>query len=241
MPPAADPRERLIVALDFPTAAAALDLVGRLEGQALWFKVGLELFLTAGGGIVTSLRERGYNIFLDLKLHDIPNTVAGAIRSVAPLGASLLTVHASGGCAMLTAAAEATAKSNGPQLLAVTVLTSFDAAQLACTGVLDPIPTQVLRLARMAEKAGIHGMVCSPEEVPSLRAELASNPLLVVPGIRPASTEPANQLGDQRRVATPASAIAAGASKLVVGRPITQSPDPAAATAAILAEIASAL
>ena len=237
MTSASDPRERLIVALDVPSAAEALELVARLEGRALWFKVGLELFLAAGGSIVTTLRERGYNVFLDLKLHDIPNTVAGAIRSVAPLGASLLTVHAAGGCAMLNGAAEATAKTNGPQLLAVTVLTSFDAAQLACTGVSDPIPAQVLRLARMAEQAGIHGMVCSPEEVPNLRAELSSGPLLVIPGIRPASAE----LGDQRRVATPAAAIAAGASKLVVGRPITQAANPAAATEAILAEIASAL
>jgi orotidine-5'-phosphate decarboxylase len=237
MPLAADPRERLIVALDVPSAAEALELVARLEGRALWFKVGLELFLTAGGSVVTTLCERGYNVFLDLKLHDIPNTVAGAIRSVAPLGASLLTVHASGGCAMLTAAAEATAQSNGPRLLAVTVLTSFDAAQLAGTGVSDPVPTQVLRLARMAERSGIHGMVCSPQEVSSLRAELAFNSLLVIPGIRPASTEH----GDQRRVATPASAIAAGASMLVVGRPITQSANPAAATEDILAEIASSL
>jgi orotidine-5'-phosphate decarboxylase len=230
-------RERLIVALDFPSAAIALDHVDRLEGQALWFKVGLQLYLAAGGSIVETLRNRGHKVFLDLKLHDIPNTVAGAIYSVAPLGASLLTVHAAGGCAMLNAAAEATAKANGPELLAVTVLTSFDAAQLACTGVSDALPAQVLRLARMAEAAGIHGMVCSPEEVSNLRAELASNSLLVIPGIRPASAEH----GDQRRVATPASAIRAGASKLVVGRPITQAVNPAAAAEAILAEIAAVL
>jgi len=234
--PPSTPRDRLIVALDFPSAASALDLVDRLEGRCQWFKVGLELYLAAGGDIVRLLRGRGFDVFLDLKLHDIPNTVAGAVRSISPLGASLLTIHAAGGAAMLNAAAEAAATAPGaPRLLAVTVLTSMDAAQLAGIGIASSPAEQVLRLARLAHSAGIDGLVCSPEEVPELRRELA-NPLLVVPGIRPAGTA----AGDQRRIATPASAIADGASMLVVGRPITQAADPAGAVEAILAEIASA-
>jgi orotidine-5'-phosphate decarboxylase len=227
-------RDRLIVALDFPSARQALELVDQLEDRCQWFKVGLELYLAAGGSIVTSLCERGFNVFLDLKLHDIPNTVAGAIRAVAPLGASLLTIHAAGGPAMLSAAAEAAASTPGaPQLLAVTVLTSMDAAQLYGIGVADAPGAQVLRLARLAAASGIHGLVCSPEETHLLRAELPGDPLLVVPGIRPAGAA----VGDQRRIATPAAAIAAGASMLVVGRPITHAADPAASAGAIFAEI----
>ena len=234
--PSTSAADRLIVALDFPTAAAALDHVDRLEGQALWFKVGLELFLAAGGSIVSALRDRGFQVFLDLKLHDIPNTVAAAIRSVTPFGASLLTVHAAGGAAMLSAAAEAAAAPHSPRLLAVTVLTSMDAPELRAVGVPDTPAAQVLRLACLATACGIPGLVCSPAEIQLLRAELGPAPILVVPGIRPAGAD----LGDQRRVATPASAIADGASMLVVGRPVTRSPNPAAALAAILQEIESA-
>jgi orotidine-5'-phosphate decarboxylase len=231
-------RDRLIVALDFPTAGQALRHVERLEDQCLWFKVGLELYLAAGSSIVTSLRDRGFNVFLDLKLHDIPNTVAGAVRSVSPLGAALLTIHAGGGSAMLAAAAEAAATTpNAPRLLAVTLLTSMDAAQLHAIGVPDAPSIQVMRLARLAASAGFDGLVCSPEETRLLRAELPGDPLLVVPGIRPAGA--AVEMDDQRRIATPASAIADGASMLVVGRPITRAANPAAAAEAILSEIAA--
>jgi orotidine-5'-phosphate decarboxylase len=229
---ATTPRDRLIVALDFPSAALALDHVDRLEGSCRWFKVGLELYLAAGGSIV-----RGFEVFLDLKLHDIPNTVAGAVRSVSSLGASLLTVHASGGEAMLAAAAEAAAGApDAPRLLAVTVLTSMDATQLSGVGVFDSPAQQVLRLGRLAMATGMDGLVCSPAEVSALRANLGDSPLLVVPGVRLEGGDH----GDQRRVATPSAAIAAGASMLVVGRPITQAPDPAAAVKAIFAEMANA-
>jgi len=236
MPTPTQARDRLIVALDFPTADLALRQVDQLEDRCLWFKVGLELYLAAGRAIVTSLRERGFNVFLDLKLHDIPNTVASAVRSVSSLGASLLTIHAAGGSAMLAAAAEAAASTpNAPRLLAVTVLTSMDAAQLQGVGVPDAPAAQVLRLAKLAASAGIDGLVCSPEEIRQIRAELRGDPLLVVPGIRPAGADAA----DQRRIATPSIAIAAGAAMLVVGRPITQAADPARAATAILAEIAA--
>ncbi len=234
MPTPNSARDRLIVALDFPTAELAQHQVEQLEGQCQWFKVGLELYLATGSSIMTSLRNQGFNVFLDLKLHDIPNTVASAVRSVSSLGASLLTIHAAGGSAMLSAAAEAAASHpDAPRILAVTVLTSMDTAQLAGIGVFDSPAMQVLRLGKLAESAGIDGLVCSPEEISKLRAGLARNPLLVVPGIRPAGTA----AGDQRRIATPATAIAAGASMLVVGRPITQAADPAKAAEAILAEI----
>ncbi len=234
-PESLTPRDRLIVALDFPTAPQALAHVDTLEGQALWFKVGLELFLSAGPTIVTTLRDRGFHVFLDLKLHDIPNTVASAIRAVTPLGASLLTVHAFGGPAMLTAAAEAASLPGAPRLLAVTVLTSMDAPELQSIGIPLAPAGQVLHLAHLAAASGIHGLVCSPAELRPIRRDLGPSPLLVIPGIRPTGSAQ----GDQRRIATPQSAIADGASMLVVGRPITQSPNPAAALAAILAEIES--
>ena len=228
-------RQRLIVALDFPGTAPALEAVHRLEGLVQWFKIGLELYLAEGNSIVEKVRGLGYSVFLDLKLHDIPNTVAGAVRSVAKTGADMLTVHAAGGPAMLAAAREAAeAAASGPKLLAVTVLTSMDAAQLAATGVNSSPHDQVSRLAEMAHSAGIRGFVASAEEVLSLRAAYSSA-TLVIPGIRPAGTA----VGDQKRVATPASAIAAGADYLVIGRPITQAPNPAAAAQAILDEIAA--
>src|SRR5271156_129548 len=157
-------RDRLIVALDLPSGKDALALVDRLDGACRWFKVGLELFLAAGGSIVQTLRARGHSVFLDLKFHDIPNTVAAAVRSVGPLGAELLTIHASGGPAMLGAAAEAAAGlADPPRLLAVTVLTSMDRAQLAATGTLRSPEEEALLLARMAFANEIHGFVCSPE------------------------------------------------------------------------------
>ncbi|MBT9330663.1 orotidine-5'-phosphate decarboxylase [Paracidobacterium acidisoli] len=229
-------RDRLIVALDYPDSVSALAAVDRLSGLCGWFKVGLELYLAAGNGIVETLRRRGFSVFLDLKLHDIPNTVAGAVRSATICGADMLTVHASGGPAMLAAAAEAASTPHAPKLLAVTVLTSMDQQQLAATGVTDPPASQVLRLAQMAWGSGIRGFVASAEELPALRSHLPKA-TLVIPGIRPAGAA----IGDQKRVATPAAAIAAGAGFLVVGRPITQAPDPAQAAEAILGEIASAI
>jgi orotidine-5'-phosphate decarboxylase len=228
-----DPKDQLAVALDFPSAAEALGLVDRLEGACKWFKVGMELYYAAGNGLVETLRGRGYDIFLDLKLHDIPNTVAGAVRSVTSAGASLLTVHAGGGAAMMRAAVAAANVPGGPRLLAVTVLTSMDAAELSGVGVAASPADQVLRLARLAQGAGINGMVCSAEEVGALRAEMGLETMLVVPGIRPAGSD----VGDQRRVATPETAIAQGAAMLVVGRPITKAIDPGVAARAIIDEI----
>jgi orotidine-5'-phosphate decarboxylase len=230
------PKDRLIVALDFPNATQALKLVDALDNTCQWFKVGMELYYATGNSLIQTLRDRGFNIFLDLKLHDIPNTVAGAVRSATSAGASLLTIHASGGAAMMTAAVEAAAAPNAPRLLAVTVLTSMDTTQLAGIGITDTPAKQVLRLAQLAEASGITGMVCSPEEVSELRTTLKPETLLVIPGIRP--TGSAAQ--DQKRIATPSTAIAQGASMLVVGRPITQSPNPKAAAESILEEIAKA-
>ena len=230
-----DPRDQLIVALDFPKADLAWALVEQLDGQCRWFKVGLELFLAEGESIVHGLRGKGFEVFLDLKLHDIPNTVAGAVRSVSRCGASLLTLHAAGGKTMLAAAAEAAAGlPDAPALLAVTVLTSMDRDELAGVGVDGQVEEQVLRLGRLALAAGIPGLVCAAEELAPIRSELGSRPLLVVPGIRPAG----GATGDQSRVATATAAIAGGASKLVVGRPITRAENPAAACEALLAEIA---
>jgi orotidine-5'-phosphate decarboxylase len=229
------PKDRLAVALDLPDATQALNLVDRLGDTCQWFKVGMELYYAAGNDIVKKLRDRGFKVFLDLKLHDIPNTVAGAVRSATQAGASLLTLHASGGAAMMSAAAEAASAPGSPRLLAVTVLTSMDANELAGIGVSSSPAEQVLRLARLAQASGIDGMVCSPEEVAALRRETGPSTLLVVPGIRPAGTAQ----DDQKRIATPAQAIAEGASMLVVGRPITRATDPAEAARAILREMNS--
>ena len=226
--------DRLIVALDFPSSEDAFQLVDQLDGRCRWFKVGLELYLAAGPPVVEALASRGFSVFLDLKLHDIPNTVARAVRSVSTMGASMLTVHASGGLPMLVAAAEtANVSPGGPKLLAVTVLTSMDTEQLAQVGVSQQTAGQVLRLAHLAASAGINGFVCSPQEVAMLRAELAPDSVLVVPGIRPSGSA----TGDQARIATPAKAFADGASFLVVGRPITQALDPSGAAKAILEEM----
>jgi orotidine-5'-phosphate decarboxylase len=231
-------RKRLIVALDVPTAAAATELVNRLEGACQWFKVGLELFTAAGPAVLEPLVARGYSVFLDLKFHDIPNTVAGAVRSAARLGVRMMTVHAAGGPAMLQAAQSALeGVSDPPQLLAVTVLTSMDEAQLKAAGVGRAPAEQVKLLAKMGLEAGIRGFVCSPQEVAALRTLTGPEGVLVVPGIRPAGSES----GDQKRIATPAEALRAGASYLVVGRPITLAPDPAEAAEAILKEMAEAL
>lgn len=230
-------RDRLTVALDFGSEIEALRLVDRLDGCCKWFKVGMELFYATGAPLVRTLRERGFEVFLDLKLHDIPNTVAGAVRSVTASGASLLTIHAAGGERMMAAAAEAAQAPGAPKLLAVTVLTSMDANDLTATGVTGNPAEQVQRLALLAQWAGIGGMVCSAEEASLLRGTLLPDAMLVVPGIRPTGTT----VGDQRRIATAASAIRDGASMLVVGRPITQATDPAAMATAILREIETAI
>ena len=241
-PATADPRElarqRLIVALDVPDAGAANVLLDRLDDTCAWFKVGLELFVASGPAVLEPLLRRGHHVFLDLKLHDIPNTVAGAVRSAASLGVDLLTVHAAGGPAMLAAAREAlVGVARPPELLAVTVLTSMDASQVSAIGVERSPAEQVEVLAKMGLAAGIKGFVCSPQEVAALRALTGPEGTLVIPGIRPAG----EAAGDQKRVATPAEALRAGASYLVVGRPITQAADPAKAAEAILAEMAALL
>ncbi|HTA84855.1 MAG TPA: orotidine-5'-phosphate decarboxylase [Silvibacterium sp.] len=234
-PDTSSPRERLIVALDFPNGTAALATIERLDSLVQWFKIGLELYLSEGNKIVDAIKDRGYSVFLDLKLHDIPNTVSGAVRSVAATGADMLTLHSAGGPAMLAAAQEAAAAlPSAPKLLAVTVLTSMDAAQLALTGVAVTPGEQVIRLARMAYSAGIRGFVASTEEIAAIRMAYPEA-TLVIPGIRPVGAE----AGDQKRVATPAAAIAAGADYLVIGRPITQAADPASAAHSILEEIAA--
>ena len=234
----AEARKRLIVALDVPNADAAAALVYRLEGTCQWFKVGMELFTAAGPAVVEALVAGGHSVFLDLKFHDIPNTVAGAVRSAARLGVRLLTIHASGGPAMLAAARTALEGiENPPQLLAVTVLTSMDGVQLLEAGVDRTPARQAELLAKMGLSERIRGFVCSPEEVAALRELAGPDAVLVVPGIRPAGAD----AGDQKRLATPAEALRAGASYLVVGRPITQAPDPAKAAEAILKEMAEAL
>ena len=236
--PVALARERLIVALDVPDAGSAIHLVQQLSETCSWFKVGLELYIAAGPAIVEKITDSGKNVFLDLKLHDIPNTVAGAVRSAGKLGARMLTLHASGGPAMLSAAKDAIAGvTNPPELLAVTVLTSMDAGQLHATGVGRLPSSQVELLAKMGTEAGIRGFVCSPHEVTALRALIGPAGVLVIPGIRPAGGD----VGDQKRVAGPAEALRLGASYLVVGRPITKATDPAKAAASILEDMAEAL
>jgi orotidine-5'-phosphate decarboxylase len=231
-------RERLIVALDVPGAQAAVEMARRLEGSCCRYKVGLELFTAAGPAVVEKLAARGYSVFLDLKFHDIPNTVAGAVRSAAALGVHMITVHAAGGPAMLAAARAALdGVSNPPELLAVTVLTSVDASQLKAIGVGRTPEKQVELLAKVGLKAGLRGFVCSAQEVAALRALTGPEGVLAVPGIRPAGAK----AGDQKRAATATDALKAGASYLVVGRPITQAPNPAEAAQAILQEMATAL
>lgn len=238
---AADPigaaRRRLIVALDVPDSKSAMRLVAELEGTCSWFKVGLELFVAAGPAILEPIVRRGHGVFLDLKLHDIPHTVAGAVRSAAGLGIHMLSIHAGGGAAMLEAAKGALAGLvNPPRLLAVTVLTSMDSTQMQSIG-LDRSPaSQVELLAETGLGAGIRGFVCSPQEVEALRALTGPDGVLVVPGIRPLGAA----IGDQKRVAGPAEALRQGASYLVVGRPITQAKTPVAAAKAILEEMAEA-
>ena len=225
-------KTRLMVALDVPELETALTLVDRLGDQVQWYKVGKQLFTHYGPKVLEELRARGRKVFLDMKFHDIPNTVAQAIRSAALIGADIINVHASGGPAMLTAAAEA-GRETGKTVIAVTVLTSMDAEQLAAIGIQATPAEQVLRLARLTQEAGLPGVVCSALELPMLRREFGPDFLTLVPGIRPAGAA----AGDQKRIMTPAQAAAAGASYIIVGRPIVAAPDPAAAAQAVLAEL----
>jgi len=232
------PAKPVIVALDFPSFAEALSLVDKIDPSMCRVKVGKELFTRAGPDSVAQLNRRGFEVFLDLKFHDIPNTVAGACRAAADLGCWMVNVHAGGGRAMLDAAVDAFARlQHAPQLIGVTVLTNLDSAALVEVGVLDNAQTQVLRLAKLANECGLDGVVCSPLEITSLRQHLAADFVLVTPGVRPLGA----QTDDQRRTATPAAALAQGANFLVVGRPITRAPDPALALAAINAECQAAL
>ncbi len=231
--------ERIILALDRPDGASALALVEAIP-DLRWAKVGLELFTAAGPAVVGALRQRGLRVFLDLKFHDIPATMAGACRSAAHLGAELITVHACAGAEALAAAqaaaleGAAAAGLPAPTLLAVTVLTSWDAARFAAElAIPEPLEAYVPRLARLAAGAGIGGAVCSPLEVAALRAAHPEPFALVTPGIRPSGSQP----DDQRRVMTPAAALAAGASRLVVGRAISAAGDPAGSFASLCAEL----
>jgi orotidine-5'-phosphate decarboxylase len=224
-------RERLIVALDVPDARAAQRLIQQIGDAAVFYKVGLQLFTSEGPGFVAELAHSGRKVFLDLKLHDIPSTVAHAIQSATGLGVSMLTVHASGGVEMLKASVEAAGSHLA--ILAVTVLTSLNDRQLQEVGVGGETTEQVLRLAALAKTAGCQGVVASAREVSQLRRALGDRLAIVSPGIRPAGA--GND--DQERVATPREAIRAGASHLVVGRPITHATDPAKAIEAILGEM----
>jgi orotidine-5'-phosphate decarboxylase len=227
---------RLYAALDTSALPAALDLARRLAGRVDGLKLGLEFFVGQGPEGVRKVSEAGVPIFLDLKLHDIPNTVAGAVRAAVALAPRMMTLHAGGGAAMLRAARDAAADGADPPLLvAVTVLTSLDDADLAAVGQAGPALDQVRRLAGLAQACGLSGVVCSPLEIAQLRSDCGPDFRLVVPGIRPAGTA----AGDQKRVMSPAAAAAAGASDLVVGRPITAAADPAAAAALIRGELAS--
>jgi orotidine-5'-phosphate decarboxylase len=226
-------RGRLIVALDTADLACAKDWARAVAPHCALFKLGLEFFLANGPSGVRAVTGRP--VFLDLKLHDIPNTVAGSVRAVLPLQPRMLTLHAAGGARMIEAARDAAegAGADRPLLLAVTVLTSLDAASLAATGVTDSPSHQALRLAKLALLAGADGLVCSPLEVAMLRDALGDRVKLVVPGIRPAGTA----ADDQARTMTPAEAVSAGADWIVVGRPITAAPDVSAAAAAIATAI----
>jgi orotidine-5'-phosphate decarboxylase len=229
-----DPRSRLIVALDVPDRTAALKVVEQLSGHVGYFKIGLELFTYEGPRLVEEIRDRGEKIFLDLKLHDIPNTVKGAVRSACRLGVHMLTVHASGGGKMLSIAAqEAQSFDSPPLILAVTALTSLSEEELQKIGITAPIENWVETLADLAYNSGIRGIVASSKELPMLRRKFQDKMQFVIPGIRPAGAA----VQDQSRTSTPAEAIQAGASYIVVGRPILQAADPAKAADAIVREM----
>lgn len=245
-------RQKLILALDFPTLEPALELAKCLAPTVGMFKINIQLFTSQGPSAVEKLNQLGPGIFLDLKFHDIPNTVKGAVKSAMCLpGVQLLDLHALGGSEMMRAAAQARdeakiSKSATPKLLAITILTSMDNAALRGVGVAGPASKRVVQLARLSQKADMNGVVASPHEVRAIRRVCGKDFLIVVPGIRPiapsgSATGRKGKTDDQARVATPAEAIRAGADYLVIGRPITGAPDPGAAARAILEEISSAL
>lgn len=224
---------KIIVALDFADAASALKLVDQLDPALCRLKVGKELFTVAGPDFVRALVARGYEVFLDLKFHDIPNTVAAACRAAAGLGVWMLNVHASGGSRMMIAARAALGNGSRPLLIAVTVLTSMSVEDLAEIGVAAAPADQVLRLARLTQQCKLDGVVCSAQEASMLRSELGADFRLVTPGIRPSGFD----AGDQRRVMTPQQALNAGATDLVIGRPITAAVDPLVALQQIQFEL----
>ncbi|MFI5070835.1 MAG: orotidine-5'-phosphate decarboxylase [Terriglobales bacterium] len=229
-----DPREKLIVALDVPTAAAARKLVAAVGNSATTYKVGLQLYTAEGPQVVRDLISVGRKVFLDLKYHDIPNTVASAVREAAGLGVTMITVHALGGGKMLRAAVEA-ARTENPdvKVLAVTVLTSMDEPGLTRLGVPGGVMETVIRLAALAIAEGCHGVVASAQEAPALRRGYGQDFVIVTPGVRPAGAGH----GDQARVVTPSEAMTAGATHIVVGRPIIEAADPGQAAKDILAEM----
>ena len=231
-----DPGQRVAVALDFDSADAALALVERLGDAASFYKVGLQLLTSAGPAPVRQLVAAGKRVYLDLKLHEIPHSVAGGVAAAGRLGASMVTVHASGGTAVLRAAAEAARPFPGLRVLALTVITSMSDADLHEIGVPGRVAEQVARLARLAARAGCHGVVASPQEAALLRSILPADALVVTPGVQ----LPGDGATDQARVATPRDAILAGATHVVIGRSVARAADPAAAFGAACAQIREA-
>lgn len=232
-----DGAEKVIVALDCDREKA-LHIGKLLSGHAQWVKVGMTLYYAYGPSIVSEMHSLGFKVFLDLKLHDIPHQVRGAAKAASEAGADMLTIHALGGSAMIAAAREgldaaATNRQTRTQLLSVTILTSMDTAALQSVGISTPLTEEVRLLAKLACDAGSDGIVCSPHEVGKLRHDLGKDSVLVTPGIRPVGA----CQGDQSRVATPAKALEAGASQIVVGRPIVQASDPFAAFQAVVSEV----
>lgn len=231
-----DRKDRIIVALDCDRSRA-LELADMLSGKASWLKVGMTLFYQEGPYFISALQKRGFKVFLDLKFHDIPHQVKGATKAAAEAGADMVTMHAVGGVKMMQAAKEGLAEARWtpeePISLGITVLTSMSAEDLSATGVQRPVVEQVAELARQAKQAGLSGVVASPQEAAMLREILGPEAYIVTPGVRPAGSS----LGDQSRVATPHQAFENGASHIVIGRPITESADPAAAFEAIAKEL----
>lgn len=233
--------DRLIVALDVSTMDAMKSIVSSLGDSVSFYKVGMELFYAEGDQTVRYLQDQGKHVFLDLKLHDIPNTVAHGVSSLTRLGANLITIHGQGGPIMMKAAAQAARESaeqlgiERPKLLAITVLTSFDDEAWTSIGGQLPIANQVIRLAKLAKESGMDGVVCSALEAKMIREACGPNFLIVTPGIRPSFAA----TNDQKRIATPASALSDGASRLVIGRPITQAANPQEAARLIIEEMES--
>jgi orotidine-5'-phosphate decarboxylase len=237
-----NPKDRLIVALDVDTEEKAIELVEKLKNEVRFFKVGFELFSSCGPSIIERIKETGAEIFLDLKFHDIPNTVAKAAVSVTRLGVYMFNVHGLGGYDMMKKTAEDVEEEarrlgiEKPKIIAVTILTSMDESSLKKIGINESIKDEVLKLARMAKEASLDGVVASPIEAKMIRQELGDEFLIITPGVRPAGAA----IQDQKRIATPKSAIKDGASFIVVGRPITEAKDPVAAAREILKEIGEA-